>query len=78
MAEKETCPFVVGLKRWYFMDSSSGATASAAYYSLLEMARLYGHDATKYMIHIFEQLATHPTDVDIRDLLSYSLKPSNH
>ena len=78
LVENEIRPFVIGRKGWLFMDSPSGATASAAYYSLLETAKLNGHDAVKYLIYVFDQLAIRPTGVDVRDLLPYSLKPSDY
>lgn len=76
LVESEIRPFVVGRKGWLFMDSPSGATASAAYYSLLETAKLNGHDAVKYLIYVFDQLAARPADANVRDLLPYELKPS--
>lgn len=78
LVENEIRPFVIGRKGWLFMDSPSGATASAAYYSLLETARLNGHDPVKYLIYVFDQLAARPIDADVSDLLPYSLKPSDY
>jgi hypothetical protein len=78
LVESQIRPFVVGRKGWLFMDSPSGATASAAYYSLLQTAQLNGHDAVKYLIHVFDQLATRPSDANVEDLLPYLLKPSDY
>lgn len=78
LVENEIRPFVVGRKGWLFMDSPSGATASAAFYSLLETAKLNGHDAVKYLIYVCDQLAARPDDADVRDLLPYHLKPSDY
>jgi len=78
LVESQIRPFVVGRKGWLFMDSPSGATASAAYYSLLQTAHLNGHDAIKYLIHVFDQLATRLSDANVDDLLPYLLKPSDY
>jgi len=78
LVESQIRPFVVGRKGWLFMDSPSGATASAAYYSLLQTAQLNGHDAVKYLIHVFDQLASREAGADVDDLLPYQLKPSDY
>jgi hypothetical protein len=78
LVENQIRPFVVGRKGWLFMDSPSGATASAAYYSLLQTARLNGHDAVKYLIHVFNQIAARLENADVDDLLPYHLKPSDY
>ena len=60
------------------MDSPSGATASAAYYGLLQTAQLNGHDAVKYLIYVFDQLAARSPNANVDDLLPYLLKPSDY
>ena len=78
LVESQIRPFVVGRKGWLFMDSPSGATASAAYYSLLQTAQLNGHDAVRYLSYVFDQVAARPADVNVDDLLPYLLKPSDY
>ena len=76
--ENQIRPFVVGRKGWLFMDSPSGATASAAFYSLLQTAQLNGHDAVRYLTHVFDQIASRPENANVDDLLPYLLKPSDY
>lgn len=78
LIESQIRPFVVGRKGWLFMDSPSGATASAAFYSLLQTAKLNGHDAMRYLIYVFDQLSARPQNADVDDLLPYLLKPSDY
>jgi len=78
LVESQIRPFVVGRKGWLFMDSPSGATASAAYYGLLQTAQLNGHDAVKYLIYVFDQLAARSPNANVDDLLPYLLKPSDY
>ena len=78
LIESQIRPFVVGRKGWLFMDSPSGATASAAFYSLLQTAKLNGHDAMRYLIYVFDQLSARPQTADVDDLLPYLLKPSDY
>ncbi|MBU0927632.1 MAG: IS66 family transposase [Spirochaetes bacterium] len=78
LVESQIRPFVVGRNGWIFMDSPSGATASAAFYSLLQTAQLNGHEAVKYLIYVFDQLADRALDANVDDLLPYLLKPSDY
>lgn len=78
LIESQIRPFVVGRKGWLFMDSPSGATASAAFYSLLQTAQLNGHDAVQYLTYAFDQIAARPENAEVDDLLPYLLKPSDY
>jgi len=78
LIESQIRPFVVGRKGWLFMDSPSGATASAAFYSLLQTAQLNGHDAVRYLTYAFDQIASRQENADVDDLLPYLLKPSDY
>ncbi len=78
LVESQIRPFVVGRKGWLFMDSPSGATASAAFYSLLQTAQLNGHDAVRYLTYVFDQLASREADANVDDLLPYLLKPADY
>lgn len=78
LVESQIRPFVVGRKGWLFMDSPSGATASAAFYSLLQTAQINGHDAVRYLVYVFDQLASRPADTNVDDLLPYVLNPSDY
>lgn len=78
LVESQIRPFFVGRKSWLSMDSSLGASASASYYGLLQTAQLNGHDAVKYLIYVFDQIAARPTDANVDDLLPYLLNPSGY
>ena len=60
------------------MDSPSGVTASAAYYSLLQTAQMNGHDAVRYLSYVFDQVAARPVDAIVDDFLPYLLQPSDY
>ena len=60
IAENAIRPFVTGRKNWLFADSTKGATASAAIYSIVETAKANGLDVFLYL----EQLLMHMTDWD--------------
>lgn len=75
LVENQIRPFVVGRKGWMFMDSPSGATASAAYYGLIATAQLNGHDPVLYLAYIFDQLASRQDGANVDDLLPYNLDP---
>lgn len=76
LIENEIRPFVVGRKGWLFMDSPKGATASAAFYSLVATARRNGHDPLEYLTYVFDELARRGDTDSVDDLLPYVLKPT--
>jgi transposase len=50
-------PFVIGRKNWLFSQSVKGAEASAAIYSLIETARLNGHEPYRYLRYVLTEIA---------------------
>lgn len=52
-AERSIKPFVIGRKNWIFNNTSSGARASALYYSLIVTARENGLNPFEYLSWIF-------------------------
>jgi transposase len=57
-------PFVIGRKNWLFSDSTAGAEASAAIYSLIETAKRSGHEPWHYLTHVLTALPRmHPDDL---------------
>lgn len=75
LVENQIRPFVVGRKGWLFMDSPSGATASAAFYSIIATARLNGHEPLRYLTYVFDEIARRGADDPVDDLLPYTLDP---
>ena len=55
-AENAIRPFAVGRKNWLFSDSPKGASASAAFYSMIETCKANGISASKYLTYIFTKM----------------------
>jgi transposase len=71
-------PFVVGRKNWLFSGSPNGAHASAGLYSLIETAKVNGHEPFAYLCHLFDVLSLCTTDAEREALLPYHLDPSSY
>lgn len=54
--ERSIKPFVIGRKNWLFANTSRGAAASAAIYSVIETAKENGLHPFRYLTYPFEQL----------------------
>lgn len=54
MSENSIRPVTVGRRNWLFCDTTDGADASMAVYSLLETARANGLNPQKYLIYLLE------------------------
>jgi transposase len=55
--ENAVRPFVIGRKNWLFSQSVKGAAASATIYSLIETARLNGHEPYRYLRYVLTEIA---------------------
>jgi hypothetical protein len=73
-AERAIRPFVVGRRTWMFVDTPSGATASARLYSLAETAKANGIEPWAYLNHVFEKLPQATTAEDIEALLPWHVE----
>ena len=64
--ERAIRPFVVGRKNWLLSGSPAGAEASAAWYSLIETAKLNGIEPYLYLCYILSRLpaVTIPRSID--------------
>lgn len=74
-AENAIRPFTVGRKNWLFSDTSKGAEASAAVYSIIETAKANGLNVFTYLEHLLMYMPsiewqTYPEDLD--DLMPWS------
>lgn len=74
-AENAIRPFTVGRKNWLFADTSKGASASAAVYSLIETAKANGLNVYEYLHHLLLYVPdtdwqNHPEYLD--DLMPWS------
>ena len=54
--ERTIRPFVIGRKNWLLSGSPAGAEASAAWYSLVETAKLNGIEPYLYLRHLLSRL----------------------
>ncbi len=54
MSENSIRPVTVGRRNWLFCDSTDGADASMAIFSLLETARANGLNPQKYLEYLLE------------------------
>jgi transposase len=74
-AENAIRPFAVGRKHWLFADTVKGADASANIYSVIESAKLAGHEPYFYLRILMEELPKARTLADLEALLPYNVKP---
>ena len=74
LAENAIRPFAVGRKNWLFADSSKGAHASAAWYSLIETAKLHGLNPQAYLLHVLQNIARIDTLEQLEQLLAWNVK----
>jgi len=66
-AERAIKPFVIGRKNWMFSKTSKGASSSALLYSIIETAKANGLATEKYLVYLFEVLAS--SEIKERDML---------
>ena len=71
--ENKIRPFALGRKNWLFSDTTNGADASAAFYTLVQNALLYALDPTQYLKLIFDQLPGMKTVEEIETLLPWNV-----
>ena len=57
-AENAVRPLCVGRKNWFFVGSQQAGERAAAVLSLIESAKLNGHDPWAYLKDVFERLPT--------------------
>jgi len=72
-AENAIRPFVIGRKNWLHSNSVKGAHASAAIYSIIEMAKANGLEPYGYLKFIIEQLPLAESVEEIEALLPWHI-----
>lgn len=70
--ERALRPIAVGRRNWTFAGSDAGAHRAAAFYTLIETAKLNGRDPEAYLRHVFAHIAEHPIN-RIDDLLPWNI-----
>jgi transposase len=73
--ENQMRPWALGRKNWLFCGSEKSAQRQAMLMSLLQSAKLNGHEPWQYLKDVLERLPTHPNQY-INDLLPHLWKPA--
>ncbi|EQA35376.1 IS66 family element, transposase [Leptospira inadai serovar Lyme str. 10] len=68
LVENDIRPFVIGRKNWLFSGCPEGATASAGFYSLVQIAKLAGVDPYAYLRDLFTSWESEPRSLSYQDL----------
>jgi hypothetical protein len=71
-AERALRGVSLGRKNYLFMGSDAGGERAAAFYSLVETAKLNGLDPEAYLREVFERIADHPIN-RIEELLPWNI-----
>ena len=74
-AENAVRPLCVGRKNWLFVGSQQAGERAAVVLSLIESAKLNGHDPWAYLKDVFERLPT-LKQRDLAQLLPHNWRPS--
>lgn len=56
LSENAIGSFTLGRKNWLFADTPKGVDASAAVYTMVEMAKAHGLNIYKYLNYLLERL----------------------
>jgi hypothetical protein len=75
-AENAVRPLVLGRKNWLFVGSQQAGERAAVIMSLIESAKLNGHDPWAYLKDVFERLPTFKQR-DIDQLLPHNWRPAD-
>ena len=73
-AENAVRPLAVGRKNWLFVGSQQAGERAAVVLSLIESAKLNGHDPWAYLKNVFERLPT-LKQRDLAQLLPHNWRP---
>ena len=76
-AENAVRPLVVGRKNWVFVGSQQAGERAAVVMSLIESAKLNGHDPWAYLKDVFERLPT-LKQRDLARLLPHNWRPATN
>jgi hypothetical protein len=75
-AENAVRPLAVGRKNWLFVGSQQAGERAAVVLSLIESAKLNGHDPWAYLKDVFERLPT-LKQRDLEQLLPHNWRPTS-
>ena len=71
-AERAIRPLTLGRKNWLFAGSDAGGARAAAFYTLIETARMNGIEPQAYLTEVLTRIADHPIN-RISDLLPWKI-----
>jgi hypothetical protein len=74
--ENRIRPVALGRANWLFAGSLRAGQRAAVIMSLIQSAKLNGHDAYRYLKDVLERLPTHPAS-RIDELLPHSWRPAS-
>ena len=74
-AQNAVSPLCVGRKNWLFVGSQQAGERAAVVMSLIESAKLNGHDPWAYLKDVFERLPT-LKHRDLAQLLPHNWRPA--
>ena len=75
--ENSIRPLAIGRKNWLFVGSQQAGERAAVMLSLIESAKLNGHDPWAYLKDVFERLPT-LKNRDLELLLPHNWRPANN
>ena len=75
-AENSIRPLVLGRKNWLFVGSAQAGERAANILSLIESAKLCGHDPWAYLKDVFERLPTQKNS-ELEQLLPHHWRPAS-
>ncbi|MDR0584944.1 MAG: transposase domain-containing protein [Treponema sp.] len=75
ISENAIRPFVVERKKWLFYKSPAGAETACILYSVIETAKLNGHNPSKYLNTLFERIPYAVSPDDWIALLPWNISP---
>ena len=70
-------PLAIGRKNWLFVGSQQAGERAAVVLSLIESAKLNGHDPWEYLKDVFERLPT-TKQRDLAQLLPHNWQPPSN
>lgn len=75
--EQQIRPIALGRKNWLFAGSLRAGRRAAAVMSLIQSAKLNGHDPQTYLKDVLTRLPTHKASA-IGELLPHNWQPAKH
>ncbi|MCK3780783.1 transposase, partial [Ensifer sesbaniae] len=75
IAERAMRPLGIGRKNWLFAGSDKGGERIANILTIIETAKLHGHNPETYLTDVLTRIKDYPTD-RLEDLLPWNMLPA--